>query len=321
VKEDFQASEGVSAFDKTEHTSNLSHLDFDPSAPCPLHPTGHHKWGKCSHNPVNVQHMNRGILTFSPTPFCDDAEADNNYISAMDDQAELLRWHCFLGHILFNHLEQLVLIGEIEIPKRLATVKQPKCAGFLKYGGTPTAAASQSAGIEDSMRPIGTRSVSSNAASDIPDEISFLDDMSKQPDDVMAPSTSVPGDTQVSEGASASVPPSTSLGTRSRGRPRTMSRAMKDLVSPWSFYGDSKIHYMRAMHAVMSEEAEYRLFPTEHDYHLGLQDCMPHPIGFHAEMMGDIMYFPQQSMTQPDAKEFVEAVVKEVNGHMETYQA
>jgi hypothetical protein len=105
VKEDLQASEGVSAFDETEHTSNLSHLDLDPSAPCPLHPTGHHKWGECSHNPVNVQHQKRGILTFSPTPIHDDAEADNDYISVMDDQAEQLRWHCRLGHISFNHLK------------------------------------------------------------------------------------------------------------------------------------------------------------------------------------------------------------------------
>jgi hypothetical protein len=57
------------------------------------------------------------------------------------------------------------------------------------------------------------------------------------------------------------------------------------------------MHYMQAMHAVTPEEAEYRLFATEHDYHMGLQDCMRYPIGFHAEMMGDIMYF-HQSMKQ-----------------------
>ncbi len=33
-------------------------------------------------------------------------------------------------------------------------------------------------------------------------------------------------------------------------------------------------------------------------------------------MMGDIMYF-QQALNQPDAKQFVHAVVKEVNGHVE----
>eukprot|EP00970_Alexandrium_tamarense_P016063 scaffold6008_cov76-Alexandrium_tamarense.AAC.1 len=32
--------------------------------------------------------------------------------------------------------------------------------------------------------------------------------------------------------------------------------------------------------------------------------------------MGDIMYF-HQAMKQPDSEEFVKAVVKEVNGHIE----
>ncbi len=52
-----------------------------------------------------------------------------------------------------------------------------------------------------------------------------------------------------------------------------------------------------------------------HDSHLDLQDCMRHPIVFLAEMMGDIMYL-HQALRQPDAREFVEAVIKEVNGHI-----
>ncbi len=51
-----------------------------------------------------------------------------------------------------------------------------------------------------------------------------------------------------------------------------------------------------------------------HDYHLDLQQRMQNPIGFHAEMMGDIMYY-DQALQQPDAKQFANAVVKEVNGH------
>ena len=43
---------------------------------------------------------------------------------------------------------------------------------------------------------------------------------------------------------------------------------------------------------------------------------MRSPIAFHAEMMGDIMYF-HQAMQQDDADEFVKAVVKEVNGHID----
>jgi hypothetical protein len=49
------------------------------------------------------------------------------------------------------------------------------------------------------------------------------------------------------------------------------------------------------------------------DAHLELQERMRNPIAFHAEMMGDVLYL-QQALRQPDAKEFMQAVVKEVNG-------
>ena len=42
---------------------------------------------------------------------------------------------------------------------------------------------------------------------------------------------------------------------------------------------------------------------------------MRQPISFHAEMMGDIMYF-NQAMKQHDSEDFVKAVVKEVDGHV-----
>ena len=54
-----------------------------------------------------------------------------------------------------------------------------------------------------------------------------------------------------------------------------------------------------------------------HDAHLDLQEHMRNPIAFHAKMMGDFMYF-QQALRQPDVKEFVQAVVKEVNGHVDS---
>jgi hypothetical protein len=53
-----------------------------------------------------------------------------------------------------------------------------------------------------------------------------------------------------------------------------------------------------------------------HDQHLELQERMQNPIAFHAEMMGDIMYY-HQALQQPDAKQFADAVVKEVNGHVD----
>jgi hypothetical protein len=44
--------------------------------------------------------------------------------------------------------------------------------------------------------------------------------------------------------------------------------------------------------------------------------CMTsNPIAFNAEMMGDIMYL-NQVLKQPDASHFVEAVITEVNGHV-----
>ena len=41
-----------------------------------------------------------------------------------------------------------------------------------------------------------------------------------------------------------------------------------------------------------------------------------HPVAVLAEMCGDGMYF-SQTIHQPDGKQFVEAIVKEVNGHVE----
>ncbi len=71
------------------------------------------------------------------------------------------------------------------------------------------------------------------------------------------------------------------------------------------------MHYMSSQ-ATMSKMDE-DLF---HDSYLQLQERMRKPIAFHVEMMGEIMYL-QQALRQPNAKEFVQAVIKEVNGHMD----
>jgi hypothetical protein len=71
------------------------------------------------------------------------------------------------------------------------------------------------------------------------------------------------------------------------------------------------MHHMA--HQSTIDETDEDLF---HDAHLELQEWMRNPIAFHAEMMGDILYH-QQVLRQHDAKEFVQAVVKEVNGHMD----
>ncbi len=53
-----------------------------------------------------------------------------------------------------------------------------------------------------------------------------------------------------------------------------------------------------------------------HDAHLKLQERMSNPIAFHTKMMGDIMYY-HQVLKQPDASQFVDAIIKEINGHVD----
>ncbi len=71
------------------------------------------------------------------------------------------------------------------------------------------------------------------------------------------------------------------------------------------------MHYM-ASQSLMGETPE-DLF---HDLHLELQERMRNPIAFQAEMMGDIMYL-HQLLKQTDASQFVDAVVREINSHVE----
>ena len=76
-------------------------------------------------------------------------------------------------------------------------------------------------------------------------------------------------------------------------------------------------HDKDGYYAANSATSEQTITPDEaHDNHLLLQKRMRHSIAFHAEMMGDIMYY-HQAMQQDDADEFVGAIVKEVNGHAE----
>ncbi len=48
---------------------------------------------------------------------------------AANEQAKLMRWHYRLGHLTFPKLKQLALKGKI--PKKLANMLPPKCAGCL----------------------------------------------------------------------------------------------------------------------------------------------------------------------------------------------
>ena len=102
----------------------------------------------------------------------------------------------------------------------------------------------------------------------------------------------------------------------SRGRLRRVTQAMKDSIAQRTFYGKRDMHYMAAQAATTEEEDDDEYTPDfRHDEHLNLQEAMSHPIAFSAQMTGDIMYL-HQALQQPDASEFVQAVIKEINGHV-----
>jgi hypothetical protein len=71
--------------------------------------------------------FHRGPLTFNPHPR--EEEDEHTTLAASDEQAELMRWHHPLGHLPFSRLKQLAINGKI--PKKLAKVAPPKCAGCL----------------------------------------------------------------------------------------------------------------------------------------------------------------------------------------------
>jgi hypothetical protein len=52
-----------------------------------------------------------GPLTFDVNSKLE--EDKHVYLAAVDDQAELMRWHYRLGHLSFSKLKQLALNGKI----------------------------------------------------------------------------------------------------------------------------------------------------------------------------------------------------------------
>ncbi len=92
-----------------------------------------------------------------------------------------------------------------------------------------------------------------------------------------------------------------------------MSQRIAKSTSQRGFFDNAGMHYMAHQSTAPRDETSEDLF---HDQHLALQERMQNPIAFHAEMMGDIMYY-HQALQKPDAKQFADAVVKEVNGHVD----
>jgi len=91
---------------------------------------------------------------------------------------------------------------------------------------------------------------------------------------------------------------------------------MADSVDQRNFFGTSKMHYMANSATTTRDDEGQTIEDRQHDAHLDLQVRMSNPIAFHAEMMGDIMYL-NQALRQPDADKFVEAVIAEINGHVD----
>jgi len=71
--------------------------------------------------------IQRGPLTFDPAPPLEEGE--DFHLTVANNQAKLMLWHYRLGHLTFAKLKQLTL--NWEIPKKLATITPPKCAGCL----------------------------------------------------------------------------------------------------------------------------------------------------------------------------------------------
>ncbi len=81
------------------------------------------------------QTMRMGPLTFDVNPKHKDDK--HIYLVAVHNQAKLMHWHYRLGHLFFAMLkQQLVLNGKI--PRCLAKVKPPACAGCLFGAMTST---------------------------------------------------------------------------------------------------------------------------------------------------------------------------------------
>ena len=113
-KQQKSVDEGVTEDDDTVQTANL------PPLPANNEP---HPGVAC-----------RSALTFDPSPPLKE-DKEFQLVSA-DDQAELMRWHYRLGHLSFPKLKVLAKNGEI--PRRLAKVPPPKCAGCLFGAMTKT---------------------------------------------------------------------------------------------------------------------------------------------------------------------------------------
>jgi hypothetical protein len=106
-EKEMSEDEGVNEDNETIKTSNVPPLTASEDPPS--------------------EAFGRGPLTFNPHP--QEKEDEQTTLAASDQQAELMCWHYRLGHLPVSRLKQLTTNSKI--PKKLAKVAPPKCAGRL----------------------------------------------------------------------------------------------------------------------------------------------------------------------------------------------
>ena len=162
-------------------------------------------------------------------------------------------------------------------------------AGFSHTDGTPTTPNPQGIIGNVSIPPTEPSETAQN------DPIEFVQEFEPN-DDVNIPHDVPINPMQDSEGATPTAPTLTYTGTNLCGKQHKMSRAMAESMSQRNFHGNRNMYYM-ATQGISEGQTEADLF---HDSHLELQEHIRNPIAFHAEMMGDIMYY-HHAIKQPDA--------------------
>ena len=164
--------------------------------------------------------------------------------------------------------------------------------GFVRYDGTPTIQ-DQLSNTEHIVIPIGTvKDYPPSKTNTTPDHFinNDITNFDSDQEDLMSVSE---GAEPMPEASSQKCTPDPSDNIRSRGQARRMIHALQDSVSQHSFYGNKEMHFM-ANKSIINDPMEVEgRFIRYHEEHLSLQEKMHHPIAFHAEMVGDIMYFYQ----------------------------
>ncbi len=120
-------------------------------------------------------------------------------------------------------------------------------------------------------------------------------------------------DTAPSQGPNQA--PNLFVGVSSRGRVCRTTQAMADSIEQQDLFSQPG-RGPTAFEVTFDKDLEESDDDQEYTKHLDIQDRMRHPMAFWSEMCGDVMYFAQ-AMRQPNHREFVESVIREVNGHVE----